>query len=171
MYYLNMITTLWQTLWWFQKWYYKNGCVKDIKTTTIWYIFVFHVNAVTSIRNSYAKPNKIGSLKKKTRIVTATVIQFVSVKVSLYACELHVSFLQATLEAVHRRCSKEKVFWKYAAILQENTHTKSVISIKLLCSFTEITLRHGCSPVNFLNIFRTPSYKNASKGLLLQIHF
>ena len=26
----------------------------------------------------------------------------------------------------------------------------SVISIKLLCNFTEIPLRHGCSPVNFL---------------------
>ena len=32
---------------------------------------------------------------------------------------------------------------------------RSAISIKLLCSFIEITLRHGCSPVNLLHIFRT----------------
>ena len=31
---------------------------------------------------------------------------------------------------------------------------RSVISIKLLCNFIEITLRHGCSPVNLLHIFR-----------------
>ena len=40
---------------------------------------------------------------------------------------------------------------------------RSVISIKLL----EITLWHGCSPVNFLHIFRTPFYKNIFGGLLL----
>ena len=30
---------------------------------------------------------------------------------------------------------------------------QSVISIKLLCNFIEITLRHGCSPVNLPHIF------------------
>ena len=32
---------------------------------------------------------------------------------------------------------------------------QSVISIKLQSNFTEITLWHGCSPVNLLHIFRT----------------
>ena len=40
------------------------------------------------------------------------------------------------------------------------------ISIKLQNSFMEITLRHGCSPVNFLHIFRTPFYKSTSRGCL-----
>ena len=31
----------------------------------------------------------------------------------------------------------------------------------------EIVLRHGCSPVNLLHIFRIPFYKNTSGGLLL----
>ena len=31
---------------------------------------------------------------------------------------------------------------------------RSAISIKLLCNFIEIALRHGCSPVNLLHIFR-----------------
>ena len=38
--------------------------------------------------------------------------------------------------------------------------------MKLQSDFIEITLRHGCSPVNLLHIFRTPFPKNASGGLL-----
>ena len=44
---------------------------------------------------------------------------------------------------------------------------RSAISIKLLCSFIEITLRHECSPVNLLHIFGTPFTKNTSGWLLL----
>ena len=44
-----------------------------------------------------------------------------------------------------------------------------VISIKLLYNFTEITLRHGCSPVNLYHIFRTTITKNTS-GELVQEH-
>ena len=33
---------------------------------------------------------------------------------------------------------------------------KSLISIKLLCRFIELTLQHGWSPVNLLHNFRTP---------------
>ena len=44
---------------------------------------------------------------------------------------------------------------------------RSVISIKLLCNFIEIALRHGCSPVNLLHIFRTAFPRNASGWLLL----
>ena len=45
---------------------------------------------------------------------------------------------------------------------------RSVISIRLLCNFIEITLRHGCSPVNLLSIFRTRFTKNTSGLLLLK---
>ena len=45
----------------------------------------------------------------------------------------------------------------------------NVISIKLLCNFTEITLRHGCSTVNLLHIFRTPFPKNTFGQLLLDL--
>ena len=34
-------------------------------------------------------------------------------------------------------------------------------------TFIEITLRHGCPPVNLLHIFRTPFFKNTSGWLLL----
>ena len=46
---------------------------------------------------------------------------------------------------------------------------RSAISIKPLCNFIEITLLHGCSPVNLLHILRTPFLKNISERLLLHV--
>ena len=68
-------------------------------------------------------------------------------------------------EAATWGCSYEKVFWRYAANLQENT--QSVISIKLQSNFIEITLGHGCSPVNLLHMFRIPFPRNTFGWLLL----
>ena len=45
----------------------------------------------------------------------------------------------------------------------------SAISIKLLSNFIEITLWHGCSPVNLLHIFRTPFPVKTSGWLLLMM--
>ena len=42
-----------------------------------------------------------------------------------------------------------------------------MISIKLQSNFIEIALRHGCSPVNLLHIFRTAFPRNTSGWLLL----
>ena len=44
---------------------------------------------------------------------------------------------------------------------------QSGISIKLLCNFIEITLWHGCSPLNLLHIFRTTFHRKTSGWLLL----
>ena len=44
-----------------------------------------------------------------------------------------------------------------------------VISIKLLCNFTEIALWHGCSPLNLQQIFRTRFLKITSEWLLLKL--
>ena len=57
----------------------------------------------------------------------------------------------------------------YSKITAEHPFQK-VFSIELLCNFIEITLRHGCSPVNWLHIFRTPYYRNISGGLPLEIY-
>ena len=46
---------------------------------------------------------------------------------------------------------------------------RSAISIKLQSNFIKITLRHECSPVSLLHIFRTPFPKNTSGRLLLKI--
>ena len=45
---------------------------------------------------------------------------------------------------------------------------RGAISIKLLCNFIEIALRHGCSPANLLHIFRTHFPDNTSGGLFLK---
>ena len=44
---------------------------------------------------------------------------------------------------------------------------RSVVSVKLLRNFFEITFPHECSPANLLHIFRTYFPKNTSGGLLL----
>ena len=46
---------------------------------------------------------------------------------------------------------------------------RSVISTKLQSNFIEITLRHGCSPVNVMHIFKTPFPNNTFGRLLLAI--
>ena len=48
---------------------------------------------------------------------------------------------------------------------------RSPISKKLQSNFIEITLRHGCSPVNLLHVFRTPFLKNISGRLPLKESF
>ena len=45
--------------------------------------------------------------------------------------------------------------------------SRSAISIKLQSNFIEITLPHGCSPVNLVHIFWTPFHKNTLEGLFL----
>ena len=70
------------------------------------------------------------------------------------------------------RSSGSKVFWGKGVLKIYNIFTgehpyRSAISIKLQSNFIEITLRHGCSPVNFLHIFRTYFYRNTSWWLLL----
>ena len=48
---------------------------------------------------------------------------------------------------------------------------RSAISINVQSNFIDIALRHGCSPVNFLHIFRTPFPMKTSGWLLLTILF
>ena len=46
---------------------------------------------------------------------------------------------------------------------------QSVISIKLQSNFIDITLRHGCTTVHLLHIFRTHFLKNTSGWLFMYI--
>ena len=48
----------------------------------------------------------------------------------------------------------------------EHPH-QSLISIKLQSNIIEITIRHGCSPVNLPHLLRTPFSKNSSGWLLV----
>ena len=63
----------------------------------------------------------------------------------------------------------EKVVLKICSKFTGEHPCQNVISIKWLCYFIEITLRHRCSPVNLLHICRTPFPKNTSSGRLLLV--
>ena len=60
-----------------------------------------------------------------------------------------------------------KRFLKICSKLTGEHQCWSVISITLHSNFIETTLRHGCSPVYLLHIFRTPFRTNTSGRLLL----
>ena len=86
---------------------------------------------------------------------------------------MRLQIWQFKLAGVFRSCSPE-VFLRKSVLKIYSRFTgehpcRSVISIKLLCNFIEITLRHGCSPVNLLHVFRTPFTKNTFGWLLLFI--
>ena len=48
-----------------------------------------------------------------------------------------------------------------------NRNLPSRVFLELPCNFSEIELRHGCSTVNLVLIFRTPFPKNTSGRRLL----
>ena len=76
---------------------------------------------------------------------------------------------------MYRRSRPEEFFvkgvLKICSIFTGEHACRSVISIKVLCNFIEITLWHGCSPVNLLHIFGTLFPKNASGWLLLDMNW
>ena len=92
------------------------------------------------------------SSKTVTQTIKANLVELLSIRTKgtiLYIESFFLGFLNSEVSLV---------FLKVEKILQE---------IKLLCNFIEITLRHGCSPVNLLYIFRIPFSKNISGWLFM----
>ena len=58
---------------------------------------------------------------------------------------------------------------KWCSGKMQQMYRRTPMSIKLLCNFIEIALRHDSSPVNLLYIFGTPFPKNTSGGLHLKL--
>ena len=80
-----------------------------------------------------------------------------------------------TCQITFCRCNHPEVFLVKGALkicskLTGEHPCQSVFSIKLLCNFLEITLWHGCSPVNLQDIFRTPFTKITFGWLLLLVN-
>ena len=74
-----------------------------------------------------------------------------------------------------RISSRPKVFlWKsvpkISSIYTGKNPCQSAISIKMQSNFIEIALRHGCSPINLLHIFRTSFTKNTSGWTVCYYH-
>ena len=64
--------------------------------------------------------------------------------------------------------------WKQpfiGVLIKKFSENSDKIIIIIICNFIEITLRHACSPVNMLYIFKTPFPRNTSGRLLLNTLF
>ena len=97
------------------------------------------------------------------RIPTKTVIILITQLILSYFTEIVLILTRSS----HPEVFLGKVVLKICTKFTGEHSCRSVISIKLLCNFIEITLRHGCSPVNLLHIFRILFLKNTSGQLLL----
>ena len=88
---------------------------------------------------------------------------------SCQSCQCSKSLVKAISESSRPEVFLRKRFLKICSKFTAKHQCRKVISIKLQSKFFEITLRHGCSPVNELHIFRTPFPKNISGWLLLNL--
>ena len=74
----------------------------------------------------------------------------------IWLCRIITGFLTQWLSLLDRSSRPEmflvKGVLKICSKFRGEYPCRSVISIKLLCYFIEITLRHGCTPVNLLHI-------------------
>ena len=87
---------------------------------------------------------------------------------------MHKCFWEMIFAIIKFRISYPEVFLEKRVLqigskFTEECPYRSAISIKLKSKFIEITLQHGCSHVNLLDIFRTPFLKNTSGRLVQQI--
>ena len=71
-------------------------------------------------------------------------------------------------EAALRGVLEKSVLKICSKFTREHPYMPKCNLIKLQSNFIEIALKHGCSPVNLLHIFRTPFPKNIFGWLLLQ---
>ena len=81
------------------------------------------------------------------------------------SCTKYISLCRSSPPEVLLRKGVLKICNKF----KEEGPRRSVTSMTLQNNFFEIKLRHRCSPVNLLHIFRTSFPTNTSRGLLLSI--
>ena len=89
------------------------------------------------------------------------------------SCIINFSYIGIfTLLPVKDRRSRPEVFLEKGVLKICSKFTgehlcRSAISINLQSNFIDITLWHGCSPLNLLHIFRTSFSKSTSGWMLL----
>ena len=80
---------------------------------------------------------------------------------TLFRQSIFYKYLKSIISSSHPEVFLRKGVLKICNKFTGENPCRSAISIKLLCNFIEITLPHGCSPVDLLHIFsqlflRTP---------------
>ena len=124
------------------------------RTVNLWKIYYREHSILVVDKNTWLKVHH----KWYMRYVHASTIRHKLCVVKHKGQRSRSSHLEVFLrKAVLKMCSK--FTGEYSC--------RSLISIKLRCNFIEIALRHGCSPVNLLYIFRKPFPRNTSGWLYL----
>ena len=100
-----------------------------------------------------------------------SIFRTISVKLNyeswaIFYVHLKIQNIFQLLRSSHPKVFLEKCVLKICNKFTVQNPCQSVISIKLLCNFIEITFRHWFSPVNSQHIFKTPFTKNTPGRLL-----
>ena len=110
-------------------------------------------------------PKKLGTSGRSFGNIN---LNYLLLKIALKSCAQRSQFQALRKYFLSTEASLPEVFlWKvvlkiYSQFTGREHPCQSAISIKLKSNFIEITLGHGCSPVNLLYFFRTPFLKNTS---------
>ena len=130
-------------------------------------------------RKNRAKKKFLNRIDFSSYFLRNTILRIFYLK-SRKQCALLFIIKGALAQLVHTRGNVTHCWYQFckcrtkALSIKERTKKftrehpcRNMISIKLQSNFIEIRLRHGCSPVNLLHIFRTFFHRNPSGGLLL----
>ena len=98
--------------------------------------------------------------------VTSIKLQSKFIEITLRHGYSPVSFLYIFRTLLPKSTSGELLLFAESGLLGV-CFSETWVFVKLLCNVIEITLRHGCSSLNVLHIFRTPLPKITYRGLLL----
>ena len=121
-------------------------------------MFRFTVNFIFFAINSRLFLFAIARIFCKVRLITLAVNY---IAIFSHDCKHYV--IRSSYPEVFLEKGVSKIYSKFTG----EHRWLPVIWIKLQSNLIEITLRHGCSPVNLLHIFRTAFTKNTSERLFL----
>ena len=133
--------------------FYKNTIERRFGVRSKPSVFVFPLVLVRPLWY-----NEVPTLRRQAYLV------YLLRKAMVYKTNSSYRFIRS--EAAVQRCFLGKGALKICSKFTGEYPFRSAISIKLQNNFVEISLRHGCSPVNLLHIFRVTSPRNTSGWLL-----
>ena len=113
----------------------------------------------------YVKIQKQLTLSMCDYISVLVISIFLAVKM-IRSCRPEL-FLKKDVLKISSKFTEEHPCQSAILIKLQSHPCRSAILIKLQSNLIETTLRHGCSPVNLLHIFRIPFLKDTSGRLFL----
>ena len=133
----------------------------------LWYIFLTVFKIFSKILKKKYFPCVSGELNNSVLLLVSRLLRRL-LMCSYYHYDVILCKKFWIIRTIHPEVFLGNCFLKLCSKFTGDHPCQSVISIKLQSNFNEITLRHGCCPVNLMYIFRTLFLKNTS-GRLLRI--